>query len=96
MREVKQVDLYVDGALVLSDLTLNYEVFDMQSEEPQSITATAFLPHEDYFTGEKTLVIDFKDGLYAKARIYESTRLGDEYQTEMVIIDAGYSLAEML
>ena len=43
----------------------------------------------------KPLVIDFRDGIYAKARIYESTRLGDEYQSEMVVIDAGYSLEEM-
>jgi hypothetical protein len=59
------------------------------------LTQGPFLPHEDYYTGEKTLVIDFKDGIYAKAKIYNSNRLGDECQTDMVIIDAGYSLATM-
>lgn len=96
MREVKEVDIYVDGERVLQDHPLNYETFDMESEEPQEITATAFLPHDDYYTQEKTLVIDFKDGIYAKAKIYESLRLGDEYQSDMIIIDAGHSLEGML
>lgn len=96
MREVKDVDIYVDGEKVLEEITLNYEAFDMASEEPQRITALAFLPSDEYYTQEKTLVIDFRDGIFAKAKIFESLRLGDEYQSEMVIIDAGYSLAEML
>ena len=95
MREVKEVDLYVDGEKVIEGITLNYEAFDMESEEPQRITALAFLPSDKYYTLEKTLVIDFRDGIFAKARIFESMRLGDEYQSEMVIIDAGHSLAEM-
>lgn len=95
MREVKEVDIYVDGEKVLENLTLNYEAFDMESKEPQRITVTAFLPHDDYYTQEKPLVIDFKDGIFARAKIYESMRLGDEYQTDMVVVDAGYSLAEM-
>ncbi len=96
MREVKEVDIYVDGEKVLEGITLNYEPFDMESKEPQRITATAFLPNDDYFTQEKPLVIDFKDGIFAKAKVFESLRLGDEYQSDMVLIDAGYSLAEML
>jgi len=95
MRVVKDVDIYVDGERILQDIPLNYEEFDMRSEEPQEITATAFLPHDDYFTQGKALVIDFKDGVYAKAKIYESARLGDEYQSDMAIVDAGYSLAQL-
>ncbi len=96
MREVKEVDIYVDGEKVIEGLPLNYETFDMESEEPQEVTATAFLPNDDCYTQEKPLVIDFKDGIFAKAKVFESMRLGDEYQSEMVLIDAGYSLAEML
>lgn len=96
MREVREVDIYVDGERVLQDITLNYDAFDMESETPQEVTALAFLPSEEYYTGEKELVIDFKDGIFAKARIYESHRLGDEYHSDMIIIDAGHSLAEML
>lgn len=95
MREVKEVDIYVDGEKIIEGLTLNYEAFDMDSEEPQRITALAFLPSDEYYTQEKILVIDFRDGIFAKARIFESVRLGDEYQSEMAVIDAGYSLAEM-
>ena len=95
MREVKEVDIYVEGRRVMENLTLNYVPFDMASEEPQIITATAFFPHDDYYTQEKLLVIDFKDGIFARAKIFDSHRLGDEYQTDMAILDAGHSLAEM-
>jgi len=96
VREVKEVDIYVDGKRIIENLTLNYKAFDMKSNEPQSITATAFLPSEEYFSQRRSLVIDFKDGIFARANIYESLRLGDEYQSDMVIVDAGYSLEEML
>jgi hypothetical protein len=92
MREVKEVDIYVEGTRVLKDLTLNYVPFDMESKEPQTITATAFLPHDDYYTQEKLLVIDFKDGIFAKAKIFDSHRLGDEYQTDMAILDSDLPL----
>jgi len=95
VRKVKEVDIYVDGEKVVEGLTLNYETFDMQSEEPQEVTATAFLPDDDCYRQEKPLVIDFRDGIFAKARVYASLRLGDEYQSDMVIIDAGHSLEEM-
>jgi hypothetical protein len=95
MREVKEVDIYVDGEKVLENLTFNYEPFDMDSDEPQSITATAFLPSDDYYREEKELVIDFKDGIFAKARVYMCMRLGDEFQSDMVILGAGHSLAEV-
>lgn len=95
MREVKEVDIYVDGEKLIEGLTLNYEAFDMQSEEPQEVTATAFLPDDDCYKQEKPLVIDFRDGIFAKARVYASLRLGDEYQSDMVIIDAGHSLEEV-
>ncbi len=96
MTAVKEVDIYVDGERVFEDITLSYEEFDMDSEEPQSITATAFFPDDDYYRNETPVVIDFKDGIFARARVYNSYRLGDEYQSDMVILDAAYSLEEML
>jgi hypothetical protein len=95
VREVKEVDIYVDGEKVIEGLTLNYESFDMESEEPQEVTATAFLPNDDCYKQEKPLVIDFRDGVFAKARVYASLRLGDEYQSDMVFIDAAHSLADL-
>ena len=67
----------------------------MDSDAPQRITALAFLPSDDYYTQQKTLVIDFKDGVFAKAQIFDCHRLGDEYQSEMAIIDAAYSMKEL-
>ena len=67
----------------------------MESEEPQRITAPAFLPSDEYYSQEKSLLTDFRNGIFAKAKILESMRLGDKYQGEMVIIDAVHSLAEI-
>ena len=92
----KEVDIYVDKELALKDVPLSYDEFDLHSEEPQKVTGTLFLPHGDYYTQEKVLVIDFKDGVYAKARITESIRLCDEWQSDITIIDAADSLAAML
>ena len=96
MLEVKDVDIYVGGELRVEGVTLNYESFDLDSEEPQSVTATGFLPCEDAFTNNKDLDIDFKDGVYAKARIISCMRLCDEYQCEMRVMDAARSLDELL
>ena len=99
MREVKEVDIYVDGEKIIEGLTLNYEPFDMDSEEPQRITALAFLPSDDYFTREKTLEIDFRNGIFAKAKIFESIRLGDARkeirETEPLIRDSVFVSIDM-
>ena len=96
MLEVKDVDIYVGGELRVEGVALNYDAFDLDSEEPQSVTATGFLPCEDAFTKDKALVIDFRDGVYAMARIVSCMRLCDEYQCEMRVIDAARSMDELL
>ncbi len=95
MRNVKDVDIYVDATLALQGISLNYEDFDMESEEPQVVTATAFFPKEERYTEDHELVIDFKDGIYAKAKIFACDRLVDEYLCDMRFIDAAYSLSEL-
>ncbi len=96
MIETKNVDIYTSGELAVENITLNCDPFDIDSEEPQSVTATAFLPADERFTNDHDLVIDFKDGRFARARIISSMRLCDENQCEMVVIDAARSLDELL
>lgn len=95
MLEVKEVDIYVAGELRVAGVALNYDAFDLDSEEPQSVTATCFLPCEAAFTNGNTLLIDFKDGVYAMARIVSHMRLCDEYQCEMRVMDAARSMDEL-
>ena len=96
MLEVKNVDIYASGNLAVESVALNCETFDMDSEEPQSVSATAFFPDDDRFTNESEVVIDFKDGRFAKARIISSMRLCDENQCEMRLVDAARSLEELI
>lgn len=93
---VNDVDIYVGNELAVKAVTLNYNEFDLDSDEPQVVTATAFLPDEECFTYGKELVIDFKDGIYARAKIFSSMRLCDENQCEMRVMDASRSLDELL
>jgi hypothetical protein len=96
MLVVKDVDIYVNGKRTLTNVALNYNEFDMESDEPQVVTATAFLPDEDYYANDSEVVIDLKDGVYAKAVIFSSMRLCDENQCEMRVVDAARSLDELL
>jgi hypothetical protein len=96
MLVVKDVDIYVNGKLRLTNVALNYNEFEMESDEPQVVTATAFLPDEGYFANDSEVVIDLKDGVYAKAVIFSSMRLCDENQCEMRVVDAARSLDELL
>jgi hypothetical protein len=96
MRDVKDVDIYVAGELALAGVMLNYEAFDLNSEQPQVVTATAFLPDDERFANDQELVIDFKDGIYARVKIFASDLLCDERQCDMRFVDAGRALEELL
>ncbi len=96
MLNVRDVDIYLGDELAVQDVTLNYSEFDLDTDKPQVVTATAFLPDAEAFTNEKELIIDFRDGRYAKAIIFSSMRLCDENQCEMRIVDAAGSLDELL
>lgn len=96
MRAVKVVDIYVDGTLALTDVTLNYEEFDLEATTPQVVTATAFLPHQEPFADGRQLVIDFKDGVFARVEIFAGELLCDERQCDMRFVDAGRTLEALL
>ena len=96
MLETKTVDIYASDKLAVESVTLNCESFDMDSEERQSVTATGFLPDDERFTNESEIVIDFKDGRFARARIISSMRLCDENQCEMRLVDAARSLEDLM
>lgn len=96
MRAVKVVNIYVDGTLALTDVTFNYEEFDLASTTPQVVTATAFLPHEERFADGRQLVIDFRDGVFARVEIFAGEQLCDERQCDMRFVDAGRRLEELL
>ncbi len=95
MLKVQDADIYVGGELAVKDVTVNYNDFDMESEEPQQVLVTAFLPYEDEFHVNKSLILDLKDGRYVKVVIISSMRLCDENQCEMRVVDAATSLGEL-